>query len=213
MMESPLTVLSRTIYDFMDALRNYERFSERELNEFIIQIENTVDVILSQYKMTSITDARFRVLNDALREYETVIKTIKDAMLERDYSSVRAQLPELERTVRRLSRLMSVVATGGAKQIVEASKEFDLFIGETIHEYDDRIKELSHVARVILAQLVDSPMRELNLREIPRKIGMTDKDAKKQVSDAVGELLRKIPDLVEVVPDTRLGGLKLRWKR
>lgn len=213
MMESPLTVLSRIIYDFTEALRNYERFSERELNEFVIEIENAVDVILSQYKLTSITDARFRVLNDALREYETVIKAVKDAMMERDYSRVRALLPELELTVRRLSRLMSVVATGGVKAVVEASKEFDLFLSETIHEYDDRIKELSHLARMILAELVDSPMKELNLREIPKKVGLMDKDAKKQINDAVGELLRKVPDLVETVPDTRLGGIKLRWRR
>jgi hypothetical protein len=108
---------------------------------------------------------------------------------------------------------MSVIATGSVKQIVDISKEFELYIGENLHEFDDRIRDLSHTARLILTHLVDSPLRELNLKEIPRKIGLTGKESRKIVSDAVGELIRKIPELVEVVPDTRLGGLKIRLKR
>lgn len=213
MIETPLTRLSRTIYDFSEALKNYEKFSDRELQYFLIDIEDIVDSILSQHKMTSITDARFRAFQDAMREYETTMRGIKEAMMDRDYSRVRALLPELETTVRKIHRLMSVIATGSVKQVVDVTKELELFIGESLHEYDERIKDLSHTAKLILAHLVDSPLKEMNLKEIPRKIGLTEKESKRIVSDAVGELLRKVPDLVEVVPDTKLGGLKLRWKR
>jgi len=213
MIESPLSILPRIIYDFSEALKNYERFSERELHTFLIDIENTVDAILSQHKMMSITDARFRAFQDAMREYETTMRSIKEAMMDKDYNRVRALLPELETTVRRINRLMSVIATGSVKQIVDMTKEFELFIGDGLHEYDERIKDLSHTARLILAHLVDSPLKEMNLKEVPRKLGMTGKESNRVVSDAVGELIRKVPDLVEVVPDTKLGGLKLRWKR
>ncbi len=212
-METPLTRFSRIIYDFREALRNYDKFSERELYNFIIELEDAVDAILSQHRITSITDARFRAFQDAMREYETTMRGVKEAMDDKDYNRVRALLPELETTVRRLNRLMSVIATGSVQQVVDISKELELFIGESLHEFDERIKDLSHTAKLILANLVESPLREMNLREIPSKLGLTDKEAKRVVSDAVGELVRKVPDLVELVPDTKLGGLKIRWKR
>lgn len=213
MIKTPLSALSRVIYDFSEALKNYEKFSERELHSFLIEIEDIVDAILSQHKMKSITDARFKAFQDAMREYETTIKAIKEAMMDKDYNRVRALLPELEMTVRRINRLMSVIATGSVTQVVDMAKEFEIYIGESLHEYDERIKDLSHTARLILAYLVDSPLREMNLKEIPKKLGMTEKESGKVVSDAVGELIRKVPDLVEVVPDTKLGGLKIRLKR
>lgn len=213
MIESPLKRLSRVIYDFMSALKDYEKFSERELYSFLSDLEDTVDEILSQHKVTSITDARFRAFQDVMREYETVMRQIKEAMSVGDYMRVRALLPELETTVRRANRIMSVIATGSVQQIVDISKELEMYIGENIHEFDDRIRDLSYTARQILAHLVDSPMKELHLNEIMVKLGITDKKGKSIVSDAVGELVRKLPDLVELVPDTRRRGYKIRIKR
>lgn len=213
MIESPLSVLSRIVYDFNQALSNYEKFSDRELHAFIVEIENIVDVIMSQHKMTSITDTRFRAFQDAMGEYENTMKALKEALMDRDYARAKALLPDLETTIRRLNRLMSVISSGSLKHVVDASKEFDLYIAEGMHEYDDRIGELSQTSRLILAYLVESPLREMNLKEIPRKVGLDGKDSKKIVSEAISEMIRKVPDLVEVVPDTKLGGLKLRWKR
>ena len=213
MIESPLTRLSKVIYEFGEALDNYEKYPERELRSYLIEIENTVDTIFSQYRPTSITDMKFRVFDEAIREYESIIKVVKEAMMDRDYNRVKALLPELETTVRMIVRRISIVSSGTIAQIADVAKELELYIGEDVHKLDSRIEELSHTARAILAYLVDSTTKEINLSEIPRKIGLPQKESKKVVSDAVGELLRKVPDMVEVVPDTRLKGMKIRLKR
>ncbi|MEM2787798.1 MAG: hypothetical protein QXJ58_05975, partial [Archaeoglobaceae archaeon] len=74
---------------------------------------------------------------------------------------------------------------------------------------EDTFRDLSYTAKAIFASLQTAPLRELNLRELPTKIGVTDT---KLISDACEELVRKLPNLVEIVPDTLRKGMKIKLK-
>jgi len=56
-------------------------------------------------------------------------------------------------------------------------------------------------------------MREINLRDLPARLGLTGRDAGRIVSDAVDELTKKMPDVVKLVPDTVRKGYKIVMKR
>lgn len=213
-----LDVLEEVVFEFDYALKNYHKYSERELYDFLGQIESVVDVIILQHRPQKATDFKFRTFNDMLGEYENIMKALRDAIMSKDYLKARALLQNLVVVVRRLNRNLAFLSSETLIPTAEGTKELERFVGEGkvaehLHEFDERVKDLSHTARMILAHTFNSPLREMNLRDIPIKLGLTGKGSSKIVGDAVDELTRKLPDMVEVIPDTIRGGLKIRLKR
>ena len=213
-----LDTLEETVFDFDHALRNYHKYSEKDLYEYLKQIEDIVDNIIVQHRPSKPTDFKFRTFNDMLGEYENVMKALRDALMSRDYTRARSLLQDVVMVVRRLNRNLAFLSSEMYIPSVEGVKELERYIGEGkvaehLHEFDERVKDLSHTARAILAHLFVAPMREINLRDLPIKLGLTERGSSRIVSDAVDELTRKLPDLVEVLPDTVRGGQKVRLKR
>lgn len=210
-----LDALEETVFDFDRALRDYHRYSEKRLYEFLKEIESVVDNIIIQHRPSKPTDFKYRTFNDMLREYENVMKALRDAIMSKDYARARSLLQELVTSVRRLSRNLAFLASDTLYlPTVEGAKELERLIGEGkvaehLDEFDERVKELSYTARMILTLLYSSPMREINLKELPIKLGLTEKGSGKAISDAVDELTKKLPDVVKVVPDTIRKGSKI----
>ena len=153
-----------------------------------------------------------------LGEYENVMKALREAIMSRDYVRARSLLQEVIMVVRRLNRNLAFLSTEMYIPTVEGVKELERYVGEGkvaehLHEFDERIKDLSYTARAILAHLYNAPLREANLKELPVKLGLTERGSGKIIGDAVDELVKKLPDLVEVIPDTVRGGVKIRLKR
>lgn len=213
-----LEMLEETVFEFDSALRSYHSYTEKELYRYLQRIEEIVDAIILQYRPSKPTDFKYRTFNDMLGEYENVMKALREAIMTKDYVRARAILNEVAVVVRRLSRNLSFLAADMYVPTAEGVRELENYIGEGkvaehLHEFDERLKDLSHTARAILAYLYRSPLREVNLQDLPIKLGLTGKGANKTISDAVEELTRKLPDLVEVIPDTVRSGLKIKLKR
>jgi hypothetical protein len=77
-------------------------------------------------------------------------------------------------------------------------------------ELDMRLRRVSHIARIIFARLLETPLREINLEQLPFLIGITDR---RLLSRAIEELRHVLSDVVAVVPDLRRGGMKIMIKR
>jgi len=213
-----LEALEETVYDFSRALEDYHRYTEKELFDYLVSIETIVDNIIVQHKPSNPTDFKFRTFNDLLGEYENVMKALREAIMSKNYTGARSLLQNLVATVRRLSRNLTFLASDTYLPTIEGAKELERYIGEgkvaeNLDEFDDRVKELSHTARMILATLYNHPLREINLRELPVKLGLTEKGSSRIVSDAIEELTKKMPDVVKVVPDTIRKGTKIKLLR
>ena len=209
--------LEEVVFDFDNILRNYHKYSDREIYFFINEIEKVVDQVISRNRPTKPTDFKFKMFNDALAEYEKVIKSLRDAIINKDYVRARTVLQEVVTVVRRMTRLLSFIASETYLPTAEGAKEIEQFIGagvsaiaENLEEFEERVKDLSYLARSILAVLYSTPTQELNLKELPLRLGITNK---KMISDAIEELKRKLPDVIDVVPDLNYGGLKIKMKK
>ena len=210
-----LDTLEETVFDFDRALKSYHRYSERELYEFLKTIETIVDNIIIQHRPSKPTDFKFRTFNDMLGEYENVMKALREAIMSKDYVRARSLLQELVTVVRRLNRNLAFLSSETLYlPTVEGAKELERYVGEGkvaehLDEFDERVKDLSHTAKMILSQLYRSPLREINLKDLPIKLGLTERGSSRIVSDAVDELTKKLPDVVKVVPDTIRSGMKI----
>ena len=200
-----LDELEETAFDFDYALRYYHRYSDRELFDFLKNIEKIVDNIIIRHRPTKPpTDYKFRWFNDMLAEYENTMKALRE---------------DVVMVVRRLNRNLVYLSFETPHiPTAEATRELERYVGEGkvaehLDEFDERVKELSYTARSILTCVFNAPMREVNLRDLPVRIGLTGRDAGRIVSDAVDELTRKMPDVVKVVPDTVRGGYKIVLRR
>jgi len=211
-----LEVLEETVFDFDRALRDYHRYTEKELYEYLKTIETVVDNLIIQHRPSKPTDFKYRMFNDMLGEYENVMKALREAIMSKDYVRARSLLQELVTVVRRLNRNLAFLSTEYLPT-VEGVKELERYVGEgkvveNLDELDERIKDLSHTARMILAQLYRSPLGEINLKDLPIKLGLTERGSGRIISDAVEELAKKLPDIVKVTPDTIRRGLKVVLK-
>jgi len=211
-----LDELEETVFDFDYALRYYHRYSDRELFDFLKNIEKIVDNIIIRHRPTKPpTDYKFRWFNDMLAEYENTMKALREALMNKDYARARTLLQDVVMVVRRLNRNLVYLSFETPHiPTAEATRELERYVGEGkvaehLDEFDERVKELSYTARSILTCVFNAPMREVNLRDLPVRIGLTGRDAGRIVSDAVDELTRKMPDVVKVVPDTVRGGYKI----
>ena len=210
-----LDALEETVFDFDRALKDYHRYSERELYEFLKTIETIVDNIIIQHRPSKPTDFKFRMFNDMLGEYENVMKALREAIMSKDYVRARSLLQELVTVVRRLNRNLAFLSSDITNlPSMEGARELERYVGEGkvaehLDEFDERVKDLSHTAKMILSQLYRSPLREINLRDLPIKLGLTERGSGKVISDAVDELAKKLPDIVKITPDTIRGGLKI----
>jgi len=215
-----LSALEDLIFDFDKVLRDYHRYSEKNIYDFIKAIEDTVDKIIAYHRPSKTpTDYKYRAFNDLLGEYENVMKALREAIMTKDYVRARVLLQELVSAVRRLSRNLTFLSSDMPYlPTVEGAKELERFVGEgkvaeNLDEFDERVKELSYTARLILSYLYRAPMREANLKDLPIKLGLGEKGSGRAVSDAVEELTSKLPDIVKVVPDTIRGGYKVVLQR
>ena len=211
-----LSALEDLIFDFDRVLRDYHRYSEKNIYDFIKAIEDTVDKIIAYHRPSKTpTDYKYRAFNDLLGEYENMMKALRESIMTKDYVRARVLLQELVSAVRRLSRNLTFLSSDMPYlPTVEGAKELVRFVGdgkvaENLDEFDERVKELSYTARMILSLLYRSPLREINLKDLPIKLGLTEKGSSKIISDAVDELAKKLPDIVKVTPDTIRGGLKI----
>jgi len=213
-----LEALEETVFEFGEALENYHRYTDKELYEYLKRMEELVDKIILQHRPTKPTDFKFRTFNDMLGEYENVMKAVREAMMSKNYSKVKALLQEVITVVRRMNRTPLFLSSDTMYlPTAETKKELERYVGEgkvaeNLHEFDERVKGLSYTAREILSHVFNAPLRELNLRDLPVKLGLTEKGSGRVIGDAVDELVRKLPDMVEVVPDLVRGGMKIRLK-
>ena len=210
-----LDALEETVFDFDRALKDYHRYSERELYEYLKTIETIVDNIIIQHRPSKPTDFKFRTFNDMLGEYENVMKALREAIMSKDYVRARSLLQELVTVVRRLNRNLAFLSSDITNlPSMEGARELERYVGEGkvaehLDEFDERVKELSYTARMILSLLYRSPLREINLKDLPIKLGLTERGSRRIVNDAVEELTKKLPDVVKVVPDTVRSGVKI----
>ncbi len=209
-----LNSLEDLIFDFSNVLKNYHKYSEKNIYEYIKNIEDAVDRLILSYRSSKVTDYKYRVFNDLLAEYENVMKAVREAIAYKDYVKARSLLQELITVVRRLIRNIIFLSSDVYLPTAEIVRELEMFVGEgkiaeNLDEFDERVKELSYTAKLILSYLYRSPAREMNLKDIPVKIGLGEKVSSRTVSDAVEELTKKLPDIVKLTPDTIRGGFKL----
>jgi len=215
-----LSALEDIVFNFNEVLKNYHRYSEKAIYDFIKDIEDTVDKIIALHKPSKTpTDYKYRAFNDLLGEYENVMKALREAIMSKNYSRARALLQEVVAAVRRLSRNLTFLSSDMPYlPTVEGAKELERFVGEgkvveNLDEFDERVKKLSYTARLILSYLYKAPMREANLKDLPIKLRLGEKGSSRAVSDAVEELVNEMPDIVKVVPDTIRGGYKVVLQR
>lgn len=206
-----LDVLDERVYALIDMFENYHRYTRQDFLKQLSEIESVVDQIVSANRPTKVTDFKYRVFSDILTEYENTIDAVKDAILLRDYSRAKTLIRDVPKLVRRLARHLQYLSA--EIYTPEITRELEKYLPkEKIAEgltTEDTFRDLSYTAKAIFASLQTAPLRELNLRELPAKIGVTDT---KLISDACEELVRKLPNLVEIVPDTLRKGMKIKLK-
>lgn len=206
-----LDLLEDRVYSLIDAMESYHRYTRQDFLKQLTEIENIVDQIISANRPAKVTDFKYRVFSDMHAEYENTIDAIKDAILMRDYNRAKILLKDVTRLVRRLARHLQYLSAEIYSP--EVTRELEKYIpkkeiAENVTT-EDKFKDLSYTARAIFSCLYTVPLHEINLADLPKKLGMSDT---KLISDACEELVRKLPNLVEIVPDTLKKGMKIRLK-
>jgi tetrahydromethanopterin S-methyltransferase subunit G len=208
-----LRELRQKANELIDMLENYHRYDYSAISEKLEEIESVVDAIITNLRGAKLTDLKYKVFTDMLANYNGVVQALRTAIYTRDFYTARKRLDELLETVRNLYRHLSYLS--GEIYLPTQASELEVFIpkeevAERYEELDARLRRASHVARIIFAKLLDSPLREINLEHLPFIVGITDR---RLLSRAVEELRFLLPDVVAVVPDIRRGGVKLVLKR
>lgn len=208
-----LRELRQKANELIDMLENYHRYDYSAISEKLEEIESVVDAIITNLRGAKLTDLKYKVFTDMLANYNGVVQALRTAIYTRDFYTARKRLDELLETVRNLYRHLSYLS--GEIYLPTQASELEVFIpkeevAERYEELDARLRRASHVARIIFAKLLDSPLREINLEHLPFTVGITDR---RLLSRAVEELRFLLPDVVAVVPDIRRGGVKLVLKR
>jgi predicted RNA-binding protein with EMAP domain len=208
-----LRELRQKANELIDMLENYHRYDYSAMSEKLEEIESVVDAIITNLRGAKLTDLKYKVFTDMLANYNGIVQALRTAIYTRDFYTARKRLEELVETVRNLYRHLSYLS--GEIYLPTQASELEIFFPreDILSRYDEldmRLKRVSHVARIIFARLMESPLREINLEQLPFLVGITDR---RLLSRAIEELRHVLSDVVAVVPDLRRGGMKIMIKR
>jgi len=107
----------RELLNILDSVRK-GRASKDEALRVLDELENQIDVMLSQLAPERITDERFNAAVGALKEVSEKFKNLRESIIFERYSLAKKQVLDIQESIRHIYRLLTLIRAGAPTAMI-----------------------------------------------------------------------------------------------
>lgn len=137
MSATQLNIINASIRELLDMIDNVKRGKARKDDALKIldEIENQIDIMLSQLAPERITDERFDAAVKALRDISEKFRTLRESIVFGRYAHAKRMVLEIQEAIRHTYRLLTLIRAGAPTALIfQVAPQFlrEITIPETI---------------------------------------------------------------------------------
>lgn len=119
-MSSQLNVINATIRELINSIENLRKgkIDRDQVLRLIDELENQIDNMVYQFAPERITDERFSIATNSLREISKNFKLLREHILSGRYIRAKRQVLDLQESVRQMYRILMLIRAGAPTTLI-----------------------------------------------------------------------------------------------
>ena len=120
MSTAQLNTVNATIRDLLNTLNEVKRVKAKKEDALKIldELENQIDIMLSQLAPERITDERFNAAVRALKEVAEKFKSLRESIIFGRYAFAKRQVLDVQESIRHTYRLLTLIRAGAPTSVI-----------------------------------------------------------------------------------------------
>ncbi|RLF04440.1 MAG: hypothetical protein DRJ60_07085 [Thermoprotei archaeon] len=186
-MSSPqLNTINATIRDLVNVIDDVKkgRASKEDALKVVDELENQIDMMVSQLSPERITDERFNAAVKALKDISEKFKALRELIIFGRYMRAKKQVLDIQETIRHTYRLLTLIRAGAPTPLV-----FQV-VPQFFRETEVKVPEAIVYSNPMAAQIYNILLRkgEATVDELAFQLKIDDK-TRDEFNKAIAQLI------------------------
>ena len=120
MSSSQQKLIDSLLRELLNAIDNakYHKMSRDEVLKLLDEVESNVDVLIQMSSPERITDERFTVAVNALKDLSNKFRSLREKIVFEDYINAKSLVLDVQETIKHLYRLLSFIRAGAPSPVI-----------------------------------------------------------------------------------------------
>ena len=120
MSSSQQKLIDSLLRELLNAIDNakYHKMGRDEVLKLLDEVESNVDVLIQMSSPERITDERFTVAVNALKDLSNKFRSLREKIVFEDYINAKSLVLDVQETIKHLHRLLSFIRAGAPSPVI-----------------------------------------------------------------------------------------------